>query len=100
MAARHGAAALGLSTGSLEVGRCADLLLVGIEGDPNDDHEALARRVLHSAGPEHIHQIWVHGEAKLSAQRTDLGPDPAQIDQARQAGIDAVHAAMASWGTR
>lgn len=100
MASRHGATALGLSTGSLEVGRAADLLLIGIEPDPSDDHEALARRIIDSAGPEHIHQIWVGGVPRLAEQGVRRAPADELMTEVRQRCQDHVRAQMGSWRVR
>lgn len=83
MATRHGAEALGLPTGVIEVGRAADLLLVGIEPEEDDDAEAMARRVLDSAGPELLRQIWVGGEPRLGGRGARRTPSEDVLEAVR-----------------
>ncbi|MFO0727226.1 MAG: amidohydrolase family protein [Myxococcota bacterium] len=81
IASRGGARALGVGSGSLEVGQPADLVFVDVAHVDSDDHEALARRILDHGGPEQVRAVWVAGTRVAMDGRLERGSLPTMEEE-------------------
>lgn len=99
MAARFGADGLKVPTGVLEVGRRADLIVLALEPDPQDDHEAVAAKVLDSGGPELLRALYVQGVPRLGEHGSRRAPAPDVVAEVRGRLVEATRpaAGRASW---
>ncbi|MBK8013501.1 MAG: amidohydrolase family protein [Deltaproteobacteria bacterium] len=77
-----GARALNLDGGTIQVGRRADLMLLDIEPQPNEDHEHLAARIIESAGPDTVRAMWIDGEVVILDGRFAKGNPPTEASEA------------------
>lgn len=76
-----GAAALGLETGELSVGRRADFVSLDVLVDEEADHETLCRILLERGGRHAVRSVWVEGRVIAADGRMNT-PAPG-FDEAR-----------------
>ena len=84
--AAGGARALNLEGGTIQVGRRADLMLLDIEPQPNEEHEHLAARILENAGPDTVRAMWIDGEVVILDGRFAKGNPPTEASEAAVRG--------------
>jgi len=85
------ARALGLDDriGSIQVGKCADLIAVDLSGVETQPWHDLASQLVHSAGRECVSHVWVDGRQVLARRRILRGE--AEMD------LDPILRATAGW---
>lgn len=88
IATRGGATALGVASGSIQVGQPADLMLVDVEAEPNEDHELVARRIIVQGESSIVRKIWVAGQVVYSDGRvTKADPPDEETEEALRTRI-------------
>ncbi len=88
IATRGGASALGLASGSIQVGQPADLMLIDVEAEPTEDHELVARRIIVQGESSIVRKVWVQGQVVYSDGRvTRADPPGEEAEEALRARV-------------